>query len=111
MLFFTGVFVKHPLSVTVEANTTTTLNFSCTIKARKKCTKTDISWRICDFENECQLIPDNDGVCIGKKKTAVREITVPRTIVIQCEENYKSLPTIYSKVAILVVKPPSSDQG
>ena len=104
--YFTGAFVGHPVSVTVQANTT--VSFNCTIKAKSGpiCSQTVIKWRICDIESGlgCHLKLDIDGTCNGRKKTAVYEIVSSNTIAIQCEENYRSSPTVYSKLAILVVE-------
>ena len=60
---------------------------------------------------DCYRILDNDGSCNGKKKTAVFEIVSTNTTAIQCEENHRSSPTVYSKLAILLVEPSPAIQG
>ena len=111
--YFTGAFVVHPVSVTVQANTN--VSFNCTIKAKSDsiCSQTVITWRIWDIESGlgCRVKPDIDGTCNGRKKTAVYEIVSSNTIAIQCEENYRSSPTVYSKLAILVVESTPAIQG
>ena len=114
LMYFTGAFVDHPLSLTVQANTT--VSFNCTIKAKSGpiCKKTVIMWRVCDIESglDCDLTPDIDGTCNGRKKTAVYETVSSNKTAIQCEEKYSYSTTVYySKLAILVVESVPAIQG